>query len=141
MSLPLNFPVWPRPYLGLRFKPDGEDRAGISCAGLVRLVLGEQAGIWLPAHNGRRWENTPAGRKEAARWFAEEARAFALVTRESVRPLDVVRMRSHGLPVHVGIIVEGPWMLHVEQSSLSCVERWDRWPEGIESIHRHAALA
>lgn len=74
-------------------------------------------------------------------WLDAEARSFVEVTPAEARPLDVVRLYTGGLPVHVGIIVHGPWMLHVERASLSCFERWDTWPEGFAGIHRHAALA
>ncbi|MDE1151414.1 MAG: NlpC/P60 family protein [Micavibrio sp.] len=130
-------PFWAGHYIGLPFRDHGRDRSGIDCWGLVRLVMAEQFGIALPslAHE---YAHT-----------AEKNRIGPLIERESdnFTPLpaaaeklgDIIVLRLHGQPMHVGLVLGDGQMLHVEDGIDSSVARYrgPRWQDRIFGFYRY----
>lgn len=111
---------WGR-YLGLRFVSGGRDASGLDCWGLVRLVYRDGLDVELPsygeigAYDLVRVSRAMDRDKDGERWV--EAPACAL------QPFDVCVMRLHGSSRigHVGVMVDGRRVLHVEEASASVI--------------------
>ncbi|MFN7115025.1 MAG: C40 family peptidase [Alphaproteobacteria bacterium] len=133
-------PIWAGRYIGLPFRDHGRDRSGLDCWGLVRLVMAEQFGIALPSLSGE-YEHTLALddisgviRAQIPAWHALDSGAEHCG--------DVVVLRLHGQPLHVGIVLGDRHMLHVEARIDSAIERYDqtRWKDRIYGFYRHRSL-
>jgi cell wall-associated NlpC family hydrolase len=100
-------------YLSIPYLPDGRDRAGCDCWGLVRLVLIERFGKVVPSYTGM-------GAEEAAR--IESCNYEQIPEPE---PGDIVLIRRHGIPAHAGVYI-GDWkVLHSDSASGPCIECLD----------------
>lgn len=106
-------------YVGIAWMENGRDRAGVDCWGLVRLVLAEQAGFWLPSYGEIGHVSLLAIAR--AMEFERASPDWIDLTDQARRLLDVVVMRRLGeagsRPVHCGIMVSERQMLHVERAS------------------------
>lgn len=130
--------MWASDYIGIPFKPDGRDREGLDCWGIVCLVYREQLGVELPLHPGA----YPDGSQEAL----HNAASVAKVERERWKrvdvpqPYDVALLRLQGLPCHVGVVVSKGIMLHAMAGIESCLERYTgpHWKDRIEGYFRYA---
>jgi len=130
-------PIWAGRYIGLPFKDQGRDRAGLDCWGLVRLVMAEQFGIALPSFAAEYKRTVEAGligalvEREAALWLnvntGEEQRG------------DVIVLRLMGQPMHVGLVLGDRQMLHIEQGIDSAIEHYTatRWQDRIFGFYRY----
>lgn len=98
------------PYVGLPYRDQGRDRAGVDCYGLLRLVYAEMAGLVLPSYSdeyvttedGEALQALIAGRLEPWREVASGA----------VRPLDALLMRYGREESHIGVVVRRGLVLH-----------------------------
>ena len=148
-------PAWVGGYVGIPWKLHGRDRDGVDCWGLVRLVLMERAGIELPAYEtgyataGRDEADAldgmfAAGLDEMAALYVEVAHRGAATAcplgRE--RELDVLLLRTFGRRMHIGVVVGGRRMLHIQKGIDACHEAYDglEWRGRIEAVYRPAAL-
>lgn len=130
-------PIWAGRYIGLNFKDHGRDRAGLDCWGLVRLALSEQFGLALPSFI-HEYKHT-----------SEKTRIGPLITRElkSWQPVpagqeragDMIVLRLHGQPMHVGLVLGDKQMLHIESGINSAIERYNgpRWAERLFGFYRY----
>lgn len=117
---------WWNAYVGIPFRWNGTDRAGVSCWGLVCLVQAEVFCRRLPRH-----DEFEAGLVSGA---AGEAAGFLGLGREialaDVRPGDVLHMRGvHAgrvVPLHCGVVAVPGQVLHVEQGTGSHVRSYAR---------------
>ena len=64
--------MWTDDYIGIPFLPDGRDRDGLDCYGLVCLVYRDRLGVDLPGIRGIYSRNTAGCLKRVARAMAEE---------------------------------------------------------------------
>ena len=114
-------------WTGIPFVDGGRARAGCDCYGLVRLYFLEELQLELPAYG-----ETPAedvARSTAAIDAALEDGAWRTIGRLEAQRGDVGLMwgfeRVKGRPVktrrHVGVMVDGRHMLHVEESTDSVI--------------------
>jgi cell wall-associated NlpC family hydrolase len=136
----MPIPIWAGRYIGLPFRDHGRDRSGLDCWGLVRLVMGEQFGIALPSLSGE-YEHTLA--LDAISGVIErQIPAWDAVPAGEERCGDVIILRLHGQPLHVGIVLGDAHMLHVEARIDSAIERYDqtRWKDRIYGFYRHRPL-
>jgi cell wall-associated NlpC family hydrolase len=133
-------PAWVAEYIGMRFRERGRDRAGCDCWGLVRLVLAERFGVEVPSYAGD--YDTVGEQHRIAALITRHQPAWLPVDPGRERPGDVVLLRLHGLPVHVGVVAARGWMLHVEPKVDSVLERFDglEWRNRVLGVYRHAAL-
>jgi cell wall-associated NlpC family hydrolase len=104
---------WTARYVGVPFVDGGREIDGCDCWGLFRIVYAERLGIHLPVY-GDTSAHDLAGVSEAM----SAGVAANEVWREVIAPqeYDGVLMRAHGkrYPSHVGVIVGGDRVLHVE---------------------------
>lgn len=112
--------MWSNGYIGIPYLDGGRDRYGCDCWGLVRLVLKEQYGKALPALS-----YSPGDKAEIAALIDTTKPLVAAVKIESPEAGDVLLMLVHGLPNHVGVMVDSHSVLHVTKGTLSRVERID----------------
>lgn len=110
---------WWSEYIGLPFEDCGRGPNGYDCWGLVRRVYFDRLGLELPSYG-----------EISARDLARIARAMEAVKDEgwtqtlTPRSLDVVLMRSGRggrRVVHVGVMVDGARVLHVEEATAAAV--------------------
>ena len=143
-------PSWAAEYIGIPFLERGRDRAGCDCWGLVRLVLAERFGIEMPSYagdyqtvadHGRLADLIDHGRTNIwdEVWSPYLSSVLCPLT---TAPGDLVLLRLHGLPIHVGVVAARGWMLHVEAKVDSVLERFDgmEWRNRVFGVYRHAAL-
>ncbi len=127
---------WVADYIGIPFAVGGRTRAGCDCYGLLRLVIGERLGRWLPALSDR-YET-----------FEDRERLSALVDEtkpliEAERlagpvPYAAVVIRLLGHPVHIALVIDDAHFLHAWHGRASCVERFSSpmWEKRIEGFYR-----
>lgn len=140
-----GIPRWTEGYNGIPFVAKGFDRAGCHCWGLVRLVLGERCGLWLPTYG----EISAAELVAIARTLRAEKRAAAWSRVEVWRSFDVVLMAGRigaggrRAELHCGIAVSADHLLHVEETTAAVCVRRDH-PSvkfRILETYRHANLS
>ena len=126
-------PSWVAGYIGIPFVDLGRDRAGCDCWGLVRLVLGEQAGVELPSlATCYGSEANPAGVGDAIE-AERRSGAWDRIDAGGEGPFDVVEMSGAARipgpgwvfgPLHVGVVVAPGWLLHVERGTAAVLVRY-----------------
>lgn len=130
-------PIWAGRYIGLPFCDHGRDRSGLDCWGLVRLVMSEQFSIALPslAHE---YEHTLA-LDDISHVIQRQIPVWQAIDTDQEQCGDVVVLRLHGQPLHVGMVLGDRHMLHVEARIDSAIERYDgaRWRDRIFGFYRH----
>lgn len=131
----------PRRWLGIPFADRGRDRSGCDCWGLVRLVLKEAAGLELPAYDTE--YPGVADRRAVSGHIAAVVPSWQSVPPGAELPGDVVVLAIAGRPLHVGVVIARPVMLHVERGLDACLERYDgpQWRHRVAAIVRHPLLA
>ena len=106
---------WTGRYVGLPFRDGGRDFSGVDCWGLVRLVLDKECGIELPtyAEIGANDLSAIAGMTKRETASGEQ---WIIVAPPSARQFDVALMHRRRAAVHVGIVVAGKRLLHIERA-------------------------
>lgn len=130
-------PIWAGRYIGLPFEAHGRSRSGLDCWGLVRLALSEQFNVALPHYSGEYKSCTDTDGISAL--IEREALLWAPVRPGGEKTGDVIVLRLKGLPVHVGLVLGGRQMLHVEQGIDSAIESYTspRWKDRIFGFYRY----
>jgi cell wall-associated NlpC family hydrolase len=99
----------------LPFKNGGRDWSGVDCWGLVRLVLLTECKVETPTY----------GEVPADDLIRIAYKVFDETSREpwhpatSAQPFDLAVMYRRLAPIHVGIMVDGQHVLHVEPATLT----------------------
>ena len=134
-------PIWAGRYIGLPFRDHGRDRTGLDCWGLVRLVMGEQFDVALPSLS-QEYEHTLA-LDDISGVIQRQITAWQTITQGTEKCGDVIVLRLHGQPLHVGLVLGDRQMLHVEARIDSAIERYDsaRWRNRIFGFYRHACAS
>lgn len=116
--------------IGIPWLDGGRDRAGCDCYGLVFLFFRDALGIDLPSY-----AETPAADLLAGESAVDTALAgstWSRVTRGEIRRGDVVLMtgvergadgRLRRSTRHVGVLIDGATLLHVERGTGSVALR------------------
>lgn len=104
---------WAAKYVGLPFVDHGRSFIGVDCWGLVQLVMKTEQGIDLPSYGETSALDLQAVAKIVARESSIEP--WVTVLPQSIRTFDVVVMYRRRDPVHVGIMVSGSELLHIEE--------------------------
>lgn len=128
-----QLPSWAAGYVGIPFVDLGRDRAGCDCWGLVRLVIGEQAGVQLPSLATR--YGSEASAQGVGETIEAERRSgiWDRIDAGDEQPFDVVEMSGAArVPgsgwafgsLHVGIVVASGWLLHVERGTAAVLARY-----------------
>ena len=119
-----HIPDWVADYVGIPYRMLGRSRDGADCWGLVRLVYADRLGVDLPAYDGRGFSGR-ASVADVVSLVADARDAWHEVSEDDAAPLDLVLLRVHGQPVHVGVLVAPGIMLHSLAGHDSAVERLD----------------
>ncbi|MFQ5776364.1 MAG: NlpC/P60 family protein [Kiloniellaceae bacterium] len=133
-------PSWIDDYVGLPFQEHGRDRSGLDCWGLVRLVLAERFAVQVPSF-GEVYERV-SDRETIAKLVQAERLAWTAIVLGRERSGDVALLRLRGAPMHVGLVVAPPLMLHVERGIGSALASYRglRWRSRLLGFYRHPAL-
>ncbi len=135
-------PQWTEKYVGIPYRDHGRNlEGGLDCWGLVRLVLEEEADIKMPLLENLKFHRG-CDRRALGKAIEEYDKTAIdwnrLKMDDPVDCLDVIWLRNGG-PIHFGVVVAPGWMLHVEEGSDSCLERYDGlvWKNRIMGVFRH----
>lgn len=128
---------WTDRYIGIPFKPNGRDRNGLDCWGLVCLVYEEVLGTRLPHYLDVFVDRGISSLLRVARVMAAERLSWAKVERPE--PFDVIMLRHSEYVWHVGLVVANHRMLHVEYGINSVVEdyRGPLWRHKIDEFRHY----
>lgn len=133
--------AWAGQYVDLPFLDRGRSRAGLDCWGLCRLIWQEQWGLVVPDYS--EGYATAEDARAIAGLIRGELPLWRPVPLPDARPGDALVLRILSQPMHVGLILDPPWFLHIEKGIDSVCERWDSiiWEKRIIGVYRHAGLA
>lgn len=128
---------WVERYVGLPFVEGGRIWPRLDCWGLVVNVMREVGGIELPQLEWLNVSSLHAIRREVA----ASSKSWVEVPIAAAELLDVLVIKSFGLPIHVGIVVKPGYVLHTEEATgCVCVPFKDHSLVGrLEKAYRHAA--
>jgi len=120
--------MWTDKWIGLPYRVLGRGPDAYDCLGLMMAVQAEQFGVHLD------YGLVNIGQEECdakARYLPAWARV------DEPREGDVVLMRR-GRGWHVGIALDGEWMLHADAPASSITNyRRSMWGRRLEGIYRH----
>ena len=115
-------PIWVRNYIGIPYLKNGRDRyKGLDCWGLVRCVLHEQFNLTLPSYEVIYDEEK----------HFSDLPALININRDLIKNIpvevpetgDIVLIRTRGLLSHIGIYVGEDFVLHIERTKNSIIEK------------------
>ncbi len=127
--------------LDVPFKERGRSYDGWDCWGLIYVAYRDVYGIILPTYTG---EYHSTRRREELQGLIMRRKMGGWVLDDPHRPGDVVLVRMMGRDCHVGLMLSGWDMLHVQAGVLAAVEPIDRPPwrdrtyDKVEGIYRYA---
>lgn len=130
-------PEWAGQYVGLPWKDKGRDRDGVDCWGACYLVWREQYGRDVPSFT--EVYATAEDAEAIAAVVALELSSWEPVDRAQVRDGDAVLLRIVGLPVHVGVMLDGDAFLHAVPGIGTVKSHLDsaRWERRFLGCWRH----
>lgn len=102
---------WQERYVGLPFVDHGRDFQGVDCWGLVALVLWHERRITVPSYG----ETSARDLAAVAGLVKTESAGEPWSRITQPRAFDVAVMCRRHAPVHVGIMVSGNEIMHVEE--------------------------
>lgn len=117
---------WPSAYVGIPFQDGGRERVACDCWGLARLIYHEQLAIALPSYG----EVSAADLIRVAHAMGKGAAVEEeWAPADTPREFDVVVMRRYGGrdPGHVGVMVDGRNVLHVEERTAAVIVPLDHY--------------
>ena len=127
---------WTDAYVGLPFLPDGRDRSGLDCWGLVCLVYRELLDIELPSYDGVYVAQTRAMLRIVAEQIKLGQVQWELV--DFPQPFDIALFRIGNLNCHIGIVIDRRHMLHIISGIDSCIEAYAGliWRDRLQGFYR-----
>lgn len=130
---------WAARYVGLPYTDRGRTRSGVDCWGLVRLVYAEQFGLILPSYDAD-YDHSDDVRRVGT-LILREQQSWRHIEKGKELPGDVIVMKLKRLPYHVGIVLGGGYMLHIERGAHCCKESYETilYKNGIDGFRRHNA--
>lgn len=125
----------PARWIGIPYLNRGSDFAGCDCWGLAWLFHREVLGQEIPRYEGYANASDPDEVSARIRAGWEGWQPVAL---PDVVLGDVLALRLGRHPVHVGIVINQTWMLHILEGRNSCLERYTQgmWKHAIVRIGR-----
>ncbi len=131
----MPIPFWAGHYIGLPYKSRGRDTKGLDCWGLVRLVLHEQMNIQVPSYTA--FYDSAENPQQVGSLVRRVSLNWGRVSWGQCGDVLVLRMR--GEPMHIGLVLDETYMLHIERGINSVIERYDssKWKKRIIGIFRY----
>jgi len=102
--------LWISDYVDVPYVKKGRTIVGLDCWGLVRLVLMEQFGVFLPSFDDTH-DATPS---DVATTVLIEKDTEHFLPVETPSPGDIVLMKFFNVPCHVGVFVLPFSVLHTD---------------------------
>jgi cell wall-associated NlpC family hydrolase len=129
-------PAWVSPYVGLPFSDHGRGPE-YDCWGLVRLVWSEHYHLQLPDFGDAYTYTTDPAIAGAFHQGTVE-HGLELVSLGEEQEGDILLITAGGKPMHCGLVVDPPFMLHARPKVGSCVESYERpyWNRRIGGFYR-----
>lgn len=125
-------------FLGIPYSDADRGRDGTNCYDLGRLIYREALGVELEDYGPAKAWHENAARIRAGL----QVGPWIDVTGKKRQPFDFVVYAIGRIDDHMGVVVTGPWMIHVQRGDLS---RLDPIAEGrfgrLSGVWRHQALA
>lgn len=110
--------MWANKYVGIPFKANGRDEAGLDCWGLVRLVYKNEYNIDLPSFDTEYTIDDNIRIQELIAQYKE-----GWTTCSAPEPGSVILFRILGEQQHVGISIDSYHFLHVRENSDTAIEK------------------
>ena len=131
---------WANKYVGLIFKPDGRDRSGVDCYGLICLVYKELHDINLNPFTGIFIKQDPETLLKIAEVMDKDRDNW--LQGDKPQEFDMIQLRTGRHAFHVGIMINDKQFLHIEHGIDSVIENIDNplWANRIDWIYRHPCL-
>ena len=126
--------MWHNKYMKIPFVEKGRDENGCDCWGLVCLIYKNELGIKLKS---RSEDYSDTNNVETVNGTINNERMeWEDVTKPDM--FDVVILSMRGLPMHVGLMVDGKHMIHCQRGVGTCFERLDtlRWKNKVVGYSR-----
>ncbi len=129
--------MWCDNYIGIPFKPNGDDRNGLNCWTLLCLVYKEVLNIDLPKYIDIFTDKSLASLLRVARTMKVERLSWALVS--NPQPYDLILLRTGEYVWHCGVVIDKKNMLHVMEGINSCVEEYTglMWKDKVDEFRHY----
>lgn len=124
----------PERWIGIPYRSRGDDFSGCDCWGLAWLFHKEVLGQEIPRYAG--YED--AAGEDIPERIRQGWAGWQPVALSETRIGDILALRIGRQPVHVGIVIDRAWMLHILEGRNSCLERYSQgfWKHAIVRIGR-----
>lgn len=140
--LPLILPgvilmAWTDNYIEIPFLPDGRDRNGCDCYGLIHLIYKERLNIILPDYKGIFVDQSMKSLLAVAKTMQREKDTWTRV--DFPDAYDTVMLRTGTYTWHIGLVVDSHRMIHIMHGINSMVEPFDGllWKRRISDFRRY----
>lgn len=131
-------------YMRIPFKDHGRDYDGCDCGGLVWLVYHKELGInlpdWRSMYSCTTIEHSTELQNTVSTMLGENSIEVPLDERQ---PFDVISMRIRGADIHVGLVVNRNYFMHIWHGVTTVsVERFDSimWKNAVTGCFRHKLM-
>jgi len=126
-------------YSDLCFKERGRDRDGVDCWGLVCMYYKDVFNLNLQDHLDCYETTKDPSIVERMSEQIGDPWVDVLAPKQG----DVVLCRMASRPMHVGVYIDGGFMLHIESGNSPVLEKIKclKWTKRIAGFYRHKALA
>ena len=129
-------------FIGLPFETWGRTYDGCDCWGLVHLFYRDHLGIDIPDYIETGFTDYNKNERELVSSVIDAGKnTWKSVQLNETQYGDVIIFALMGYPVHVGIALNNKDMLHTQEVTNSCIDRYKsfRWQKRITEIYRHAS--
>lgn len=122
-------------YIGLPYKDNGRDEAGVDCWGLARLFYKQELNIDLPSYDDLYTTSYDPAVSQAISAHKDN---WELTT--TAKPGDLCLFNIYGEPAHVGVYVGSRKFLHAREGRDSVIESLDspQWSKRFQGFYKHS---
>lgn len=128
---------WAQKYVGLPWKARGVDKLGLDCKGLVYMVYREEFGIELDVFANADYKMSKIGILETLKQNDYHKNWSEI---DKPKEGDVIVLLTMGIPAHLGVVLDGGKMLHIQAGKTSNIESYRSllWKNKIDGFYRHS---
>jgi len=131
--------LWVNQYIGVPFRDHGRDPSGWDCWGLVCWCLRHHFGLSVPSFDDE--YESALQPSSVRRVISKHKPEWGKVELGDERPGDVLLLRMDGVPIHVGLCIGKPLVLHVLPGPNTIVEEYTEPQHKVRvlGVYRYAA--